>query len=104
MLAAIACDNSTSQGEIMSEEAMVDYLIKLHIAESQIQNLRLKKDSSDYVFEIYEKHLLEENGITDSLFARSYNYYLKNSDRLEYIYESVVDSISVRKSVEDVAQ
>lgn len=104
MLAAIGCDNSSTQGEIMSEDAMVDYLIELHIAEAQIQNLRLRKDSAEYVFEVYEKHLLEKNGITDTLFARSYNFYLQNSDKLENIYESVVDSISVRKSVDDVAK
>ena len=104
MLAAIACDNSSSQGEVMSEEAMVNYLIELHIAEAQIQNLRLKKDSSEYVFGVYETHLLEKNGITDSLFARSYNYYLRNPEKLEIIYESVVDSISVRKSVDDVVK
>lgn len=104
MLTAIACDNSGKRGEIMSKEAMVNYLIELHIAEAQVQNLRLKKDSSDFVFEIYEKHLLDKNDLTDSLFIRSYNYYLQNPDELENIYESVVDSISVRKSVDDVAK
>lgn len=88
----------------MSEDAMVDYLIELHIAEAKIQNLRLKKDSSELVFKVYEKHLLEKNGLTDSIFIRSYNYYLQNPSQLEIIYESVVDSISVRKSVQDVAK
>lgn len=104
MLTAIACGNSNRESVIMSEDAMTRYLIDLHIAEAQVQNLRLKKDSSDMVFGLYEKHLLETNGLTDSLFIRSYNYYLENPQLMENIYESVVDSISVRKSVDDVAK
>jgi len=104
MLTAWACDSSSEQGEIMPANKMINYLIDLHIAEAQIQNLRLKKDSSDYVFKIYEKHMLDKNELSDSLFIRSYNYYLKKPDQLEAIYEAVVDSISVRKSKEDVAK
>lgn len=104
MLTAFACNKSDLQGEIMSKEAMVDYLIELHIAEAQVQNLRLKKDSSEMIFKIYEKYLLDKNGLTDSLFIRSYNFYLRNPIQLEAIYESVVDSISVRKSVDDVVK
>lgn len=83
---------------------MVNYLIELHIAEAQVQNLRIKKDSSMYVFNIYEKHLLEKYQLNDSLFIRSYNHYLQNPEVLEKIYEAVVDSISVRKSVVDVVK
>ena len=100
----MACDKSSEQGEIMPTEAMVNYLIKLHIAEAEVQNLRLKKDSSEYIFKVYEKHLLEESELTDSLFIRSYNHYLDNPIQLETIYEAVVDSISVRKSKDDVAR
>ena len=100
----MACDKSSEQGEIMPTKAMINYLIELHIAEAKVQNLRLKKDSSDYVFNVYEKHLLKTNELTDSLFIRSYNYYLQNPAQLEIIYEAIVDSISVRKSKEDVAK
>lgn len=103
MLTAAACDKYNEQGNIiMSESQMVDYLIQLHIAEAQVQNLRLKKDSSEVVFNIYENHILTQKGISDSLFFDSYNYYLQFPKQLESIYESVVDSISVRKSKGDV--
>ncbi len=86
----------------MTHEQMVNYLIQLHIAEAQVQNLRLRKDSSEIVFNIYEKYLLSESGLSDSLFVNSYNHYLQYPEQLEAIYEVVVDSISVRKSKEDV--
>ncbi len=101
MLTAMACDKSNEPKEIMSNEQMVNYLIQLHIAEAEVQNLRLRKDSSETVFKVYEKHLLEKNSLTDTLFINSYNYYLNNPADLELIYEAVVDSISVRKSIDD---
>jgi len=104
MLTAVACNRSASQVEIMNQEQMVSYLIQLHIAEAQVQNLRLKKDSSKVVFDIYERHLLEKNGLSDTLFVSSYNYYLEHPIELETIYEAVVDSISVRKSIDDVVK
>jgi len=102
MLTAVACGKSSEPKEIMTDKQMVNYLIQLHIAEAEVQNLRLRKDSSETVFKIYEKHLLEKNSLTDSLFIDSYNYYLQNPAELELIYETVVDSISVRKSIGEV--
>ncbi len=102
MLTAVACGKSSGPKEIMTDKQMVNYLIQLHIAEAEVQNLRLRKDSSETVFKIYEKHLLEKNSLTDSLFIDSYNYYLQNPAELELIYEAVVDSISVRKSIGEV--
>jgi len=104
MLAAISCQNSGNENMLMPKEDMVNYLIDLHIAEAQVQNLRLKKDSSDYIFEVYENYLLDQNNITDTVFAYSYNYYLQHPIELEEIYEAVVDSISVRQSIDEVGK
>ncbi len=104
MLAAFGCGANREKQELMSHEDMVSYLIDLHLAEAEVQNLRLKKDSSEAVFAIYEKHLQDEHGITDTLFVQSYNYYLAHPDELEQIYEAIVDSISVRKSKEEMAK
>ncbi len=102
MLTALACNKIGKHNTVMSEEQMVGYLIQLHIAEAKVQNLRLKKDSSQVVFDIYNQHLFKKNGLSDSLFINSYNYYLQYPQKLETIYEAVVDSISVRKSIVDV--
>lgn len=104
MLTAIACQNKGDNGDIMSKESMVRHLIDLHIAEAEVQNLRLKRDSTEKVFKIYEKYLLDKNDLTDSIFIRSYNYYLKHPEEMESIYEAVVDSISVRSSIDEAAR
>jgi len=84
---------------VMSEEEMINYLIDLHLSEAAVQNLRLKSDSARVVFAVREKYILKKHQLTDSVFLKSYSYYLKHSEKLEEIYGAVVDSISLRQSL-----
>ena len=79
---------------------MVRYLVDLHMAEANVSNLRLPPDTSTYIFEAFELDILEKHGISDTTFMRSYNYYLQNPGQLEEIYSAVVDSISLKQSLE----
>lgn len=99
MLMAIACSTDKVPKSVMNEDQMINYLVDLHINESAVQNLRLKTDSAEVVFAVVEKQLMRDHNITDSLFINSYNYYLKNPEKLEYIYAAVVDSISLKQSL-----
>lgn len=99
MLMAVACSSDRLPESVMTEEQMIKYLVDLHITESSVQNLRLKADSAKVVFATREKYLLKEHEITDSIFIKSYNYYLNNPERLESIYSAVVDSISLKQSL-----
>jgi hypothetical protein len=95
----VACSSDRVPESVMTEEQMINYLVELHIAESAVQNLRLKSDSAVVVFSVVEKRLLKEHNITDSTFVKSYNFYLQNPDKLESIYSAVVDTISLRQSL-----
>lgn len=99
MWLAVGCHRERLPEDVMSPEQMISYLIDLHIAEASVQNLRLRRDSAEVVFAAREKYLLKEHQITDSLFIRSYNYYLRHPDKLEEIYAAVVDSLSLRQSL-----
>ena len=84
----------------MNKEAMVSYLVDLHLAEAGVSNLRLPPDTSEYIFKAFEVELLEKHNISDSTFLLSYNYYLEHPDELQEIYTAVVDSISLKQSLE----
>lgn len=101
---AVSCSLDGPPKSLMNEGEMINYLIDLHIAEAGIQNLRVKADSSKIVFAIKERQLLREHHITDSIFIKSYNYYLANPVMLEKIYSAVVDSISLRQSLVNEAK
>jgi predicted HAD superfamily phosphohydrolase len=104
ILMAVSCLSERSSDSLMDEREMTSYLIDLHIAEASVQNLRLAKDSAKIVFAAREKLLLLEHNITDSIFINSYNYYLENPEKLQEIYSTVVDSISLRQSLVNEAK
>ncbi len=99
ILLAPACKSEAPPEWVMSEEQMINYLIDLHLSEAAVQNLRLKSDSARVVFAVQEKYLLKKHNLTDSVFLKSYGYYLDHSEKLEEIYGAVVDSISLRQSL-----
>ena len=97
LLMVIGCSSDQASIKVMSEPQMVDFLIDLHLAEGGIQDLRLKKDSAAVVFAAQEKLLFKRHDITDSVFIKSYNYYLEHPGQLEKIYSAVIDSLSLRQ-------
>ena len=97
MLMVLACSSKQGVTDIMGEEAMTEFLIDLHMAEAGVQDLRLNKDSALVVFSAKEKLLFRKHNITDSIFISSYNYYLDHPEKLELIYSTIIDSLSLKQ-------
>ena len=100
MLAVVSCGGSEKPEQLLDREQMVAYLIDLHLTEAAITNIREKPDSAKYLFRIFEEDLQKQHNITDTAFVASYNYYLQNPDELQIIYTAVVDSLSLRQSLD----
>lgn len=99
MFTSWACEraNTTPEG-ILPKEKMVSFLIDLHIAEARINDLNLRRDSAEKFFKVVEDSLYRKNGIADdSVYIRSYEYYLNDVQGLDDIYSAVVDSLSLRE-------
>lgn len=94
---AIACGGERIPDTVIAEEEMVNILIDLHLAEAQVQDLRLKPDSAKKVMKIQEKLLYKKYEISDSLFIRSYNYYIEHPEKLEEVYTALIDTLSLRQ-------
>ncbi len=103
MLSLLACERKevTPKG-VIPKEKMVSIFIDMHIAESQISSLNLKRDSAKLLFEHYEQKVLESHEVNDSLYIESYNYYLYNVNDMEKIYDAVIDSLSLRERITKV--
>lgn len=77
---------------------MISFLIDLHIAEARINDLSLRRDSAEAFFKEVEDSLYAKNGIpNDSIYQKSYEYYLRDVNALDAIYSAVVDSLSLRE-------
>ena len=99
-IAIFACVRKDKPPEdIMSKEQMVSFLIDLHIMEAKINVVRFPKDSTISIFPEVEKALFKKHNITDSIYFKSYQYYLNDMFEMEKIYTAVVDSLSLRERI-----
>ena len=84
---------------IMSKQQMVSFLIDLHLMEAKMNVTRFPKDSIKTFFPVVEEALFEKHNITDSVYFKSYQYYLNDMFEMEEIYSAVVDSLSLRERI-----
>ena len=83
----------------MDDVEMVAFLIDLHTAQAEVQNLKLQPDSAAFLFNVLERKILDDHNSEDSVFYKSYSWYLDHPDQMLDIYTAVVDSLSLRESL-----
>ena len=84
---------------LLEKDKMIGFLIDLHLAEARLTRLGVKRDSTQKLFEAYEKQLFDKHEIDDSIYYKSYNYYLEDIKEMKEIYVAVVDSLNVREQL-----
>ncbi len=100
ILMGLACVNKNDAPEnIMTKQEMINFLIDLHIVEAKIGLSRIQNDSVKLFFPKIEDELYQKHQISDSLYKKSYQYYLSNISDMEEIYAAVVDSLSLRERI-----
>lgn len=82
---------------LLDKDEITKILIDLHLAEAEVSALNLKKDTSQYLYQQYQHHILNQHNTTDSIYYQSYDYYLAQPETFEKIYETVVDTLSSRR-------
>jgi len=70
---------------------------EIYIAEEKINHLALSRDSSKKVFMIMQSKLFENAGVTDTVFRKSFDYYMEHPKQMELIYTALVDTLQLRE-------
>ncbi|PIB35865.1 hypothetical protein BFP72_10900 [Reichenbachiella sp. 5M10] len=98
-----ACQRKNEE-KVISRNTMTEILIDQHILEAKVLLLKLRTDSSAKVFNSLEKELFEKYKVDKATFERSFQYYLAHPEKLDKIYEVVVDSLNVYDQNAGVAE
>ena len=99
---ATSCAKSDKKPEnLLSKEKIVSILIDVHILESEIQTLRVSKDSSQLLFNTFERELFEKHQVDKEVYKKSFEYYLEGVKEMEKIYEAVIDSLNYMEKSAD---
>lgn len=100
-LLSLVCCSPASEPiptNLLTEEQMTRIMIDVHLAEAQIENAGLPLDSGDAVYRKMQRQILKKHQVKETDFNTSYQYYLRNLNGLDKIYEKVIDSLTVRET------
>ena len=78
---------------------MAQIISEIYMAEYKAKNVGVKADSIQKLFQHYEMRTYEQFNTSDSLYKTSFEYYLNYPEKLESIYDMVIDSLSLKQQV-----
>jgi len=105
ILTILSCSGKEDRPKgILAPEKMAIVLSDIYLAEHKASSIGLTEDSSKVVLHHYELKIFEEHNTNDSIYKESFKYYLDHPDKLESVYDIVIDTISLREQVENAKQ
>jgi hypothetical protein len=94
---AASCGGKGRPEGILSKAEMVQMLEEMYLAEEKINRLGIARDSAKEVFQAMRKEVFENTTATDSVFQRSFDYYMEHPKEMELIYTALVDTLQLKE-------
>jgi len=102
ILTIVSCSGKEERPKgVIPPEKMALILSDIYLAEYKATNIGLRQDSAKVVLRHYELKIFEDHDTNDSIYKESFKYYLENPDKLEAIYDIVIDTVGLRDQVEN---
>lgn len=90
----IGCGPEKTPQGVLSEQQMVKVLTEIYLAEEKAGHIGIPYDSVKKIFPAFEARVFENEGISDTVFRKSMEYYKANPKKLEHIYAALIDSLN----------
>jgi hypothetical protein len=98
-----ACNTGVMRGKkpknLISQNQMAEVLADIHIAEASIQLENSEDDSIKQTYVNYYYAVFEKHKINKDAFVQSMDYYYKNPEKLQSIYENVTEILSTKRGI-----
>lgn len=91
--------NEKIPADVLGPPKMVSILADIHELETMVGSLKLTYDSSTVLYKQQQSLIFEKHQVSDSVYLKSFDYYLQHVEVLDQIYAAVVDSLSLRRNM-----
>jgi len=95
ILCCSCTDSDRNDNDILTREQMVKTMTEIYLAEQKINRLGLPRDSAEREFDHFKHVIFEKIDVSDSVFKRSFDYYMDRPKEMEIIFTALVDSLSL---------
>ena len=97
LVCMFSCQTKDKPKGILSQAQLSALLVDIYLAEARLDAIPKVKDSTIRYFVPFEQKLLQRHGVSDSVLKTTYDYYLANPKELEQVYDSVIDTLTLRE-------
>jgi len=95
-----ACRQEERPAGVLPPAEISKLMVEFYLAESRMTAQGMVRDTAiKYFFPIEEK-ILKSYGVPDSTLHATYQYYMEHTEEFEKIYDSVIDTLSLREQME----
>jgi len=98
VLVCAGCSTSVPEWAL-DKKTMASVLIEMYIQEARISEMNLSQDSASVLNQLALERTLKEKNIPDSVYQKSYHYYMENLKKFDEVYAIVIDSLKVREAM-----
>ena len=88
-------DSDRNDKDILTREEMVKALTEVYLAEQKINRLGVPRDSAEREFDRFKQVVFKKIDVSDSVFKRSFDYYMDRPKEMEIIFTALVDSLNL---------
>lgn len=96
-LLVTGCKKEPLPPGVLTKEEYASFLVDVYLAEARVSALSLPRDSAELYYLPLKEKILGKQGLSDSVVTRTYQYYIDHPQELEEVYNSVVDTLSLRE-------
>jgi len=94
------CQKQKRPEGVLQPQELSKIMVEMYLAESRAGGYGLIRDSVVKYFMPFEEKFLANAGISDSTMRITYQYYIDHPEEFEKVYDSVIDTLSLREQKE----
>jgi hypothetical protein len=98
VLASCGQQGDKTPKNLLPEQKLVQILADVHVAEARIENNVVYPDTALMLYGLEQQRILEAHGVEEQLFRDTYRYYLNDLQKMDRLYEIILDTLSVREA------
>lgn len=70
-------------------------MIDIHLTEGLVSTFPIHYDSSRVLYPMFEKEVFKKHQLSDSVFLKSLEYYMRDARFMDRLYARTIDSLHV---------
>lgn len=91
------CQKRKVPDGVLNQQDVANLLVEMYVAEAKLNAIPISRDSALRLFQPFEQSYLRKKKVSHAVLAKTYRYYLEHPTEFEKIYDSVIDTLSLRE-------